>query len=206
MYFYKTLLFPESNTIDNYLNCKSHKVILCDPYDTIVKDAASLKTGISKNVLLKLPNHIKHFDSYTNQIKSNDVSVLDMLLNKNEKEQLIDSILFIFESILEYENEKNVFKRRGTSPERNALLSRGGSKNIKYTAFKKSEGNSEFELATSESEENCIKSLIKELLFIFSRFESAGDCLSSLKRIKSEKNKIIFINVRLNLYKLEFFQ
>lgn len=57
-FLYKLLLFSSSNNVDNYIQVnfqsnksKAAKLLSCDPSDAIIKDSASLKTGVAKCIL-----------------------------------------------------------------------------------------------------------------------------------------------------------
>lgn len=204
-YLYKSLLLSESNNVDNFLNCKSPKIILADPSDTIVKDSSSLKTGIARNVVSDIAKFNKECVIDT---KNEINSILDVILTETESEQLYDSLIRVFTFIINSENDRiNLNKRKKQSEEKNLLLqtSQGkneGSRNIKYSNIKDNKVNSEFELTTSfESGENLVKNrkLMKEIFSMFSRFEAAGDTLERLKKIyvanKSKARAILFIKV-----------
>jgi hypothetical protein len=191
------MIFRDSNTVESFIKCKSHKVLLTDPQDVIVKDSASLKTGISKSALLSMPK-------LCTSVNKKYISILDEMLNKKEKNDFINNLMYIISLIDQLDNNKrdsNNIKEieKKLIPERNNLLTnKKNIKNIKYLEFKKSQNNLEFDFDTFETEEcsTAIKKFLKQLALIFSRFESCGDTLITLKKYKNNlKGSSKFIDV-----------
>lgn len=200
-YLYKSLWFKESENVENFLQSNAHKILLCDPTDNIVSDPASLKTGIARKVVQKF--------NQLNYSNSPITSILEIVLNDSERTKLINILISFIALINQMENNKTIKLidiSKSNSSKRNLLLSTSSptikDKDVKYTKIKEESGD--FELNDDRS--NDFTKIIKDLKNNFSKFESAGDNLLSLKYIKSQKlHKELFINVKINIKTFRIF-
>jgi hypothetical protein len=162
-YFYKGLFFTSSKNVDNYLKSNCLKILISDPLDTIVKDSASLKTGIAKKIInayfnndnsvlgniLLLENQSSGIFSFSNtqsserNINHSNVKkkklygILEVMLTNEDIEDLVQSLIYIcnFESENEETNNKKFVSEKKKSLQTNLLLNPDNNqkRKIKYT-------------------------------------------------------------------------
>lgn len=200
-YLYKSLWLKESDNTENFLKSNAYKILLCDPLDTIVKDTASLKTAIARKVIKRFNSF--SFENINRNIKiaidSQNHSVLNIVLSKNERIVLIYKLREICLKLIELsEDRKNSKKSQQSNPKKKLLLSpkeQKNKRNIKYINIKE-ESNPDLELHPEENRKKELQKISKHIKDAFLKLESAGDNILSLKTICNSKHKSeIFIDV-----------
>jgi hypothetical protein len=199
-FLYKAFLFPKSNNVESILNSNNTKIIIYDPLDPVVKDAASLKTGISYKVLKMLSSKYENEFKAFNKFNLKSMSILDLILPQNEVNEFVNSLLTVFNFMKDLE-ESIKKKKKAVTHKRNsgsdALLLENKNKqyvNVKDTNSNQIDIETDFESQINSEEK--LESFINELYSILSVFESAGDIFTTLKMfsIKHQRARKTFIH------------
>ncbi len=202
---YKMLLFPHSDNVENFLSSERPKIIINDSQDTIVKDFASLKTGLAKSIIKSLSKK-KNFSSVETD------SILSVIFSPQEKEDFVHNLIHIMKFISDLEKEEKKNPSKNSRYElTNLLLNKNKEVNTKYTnlredyASKGSRDNIEVHLETdyeSRNEKEYLKNVTLDIENAFHDFECAGDSLLSLKNFHLNPfiSKILIENLFRNLF------
>jgi hypothetical protein len=199
--------------------------LISDPLDTIVKEHASLKTGIAKKIInayaindnslnghtFSVENPSTENFSYSNtqssernlnmskdKKKKKINSILEVMLTKDDFEEFVHSLVSIFK--FESKNEESKKQKSKTEKKKslqtNLLLSPDNSqkRKIKYSNLAENNLNEldvETDYESGSTSDICSKldEFCKDLNMAFSEFESAGDSLSTLKKLVNLKFK-----------------
>lgn len=194
-YTYKLLVFPSSSTINDYFDAKCYKVILNDPKDTIVRESASIKTVASRyiinNYLYLQSNHqmstqlelldTRIIANSQNENEKSDLDGLDLLLeSKSKKELFMTKIIEISKGLndgqLDGKKEPNCFMKLYYKMKCN--------KKEFYSNLK------EEELQNTSGVFDFIKNKLTDF---FKSFESAGDKLHTVVKIKGTRLQKLFL-------------
>ena len=178
-WLYKCMWMQHSDNVYNYMNAPCYKVIINDPKDNIVLEAASLKTSIAQyyvnNVLTK-GDYNKEYLFFKNKNKSG----LDLLLDSNnDKECFIQALLDVVEAI----SVGNILKSKCKGTKH--LPSDNGSEEVSYINIKEE---------TLQNESTVSEYIRNTLVTFLKNFESAGDYLYSLCALSASTKKRLFIN------------
>jgi hypothetical protein len=204
-YVYKLLLFPNSNNVDNFLNCERPKIIINDSQDTIVKDFASLKTGLAKSIIKSLSKK-KNFSAIETD------NILTVIFSPKEKDDFIQALIQIAKFISDIEKvEKKNHSNKPQNQFTNLLLQKNKQVNTKYTnlsqeySSKVSSDNIEVHLETnydSRNENEYYNNVTREIENAFEEFECAGDSLLTIKKfhINPFKTRNLIENLFTNLF------
>ena len=119
-FFYKLLLFDNSENTENFIKANVPKIILCDPQDNLVVELSSLKSSISNKYVnnkfkpLNKKNKKNSILLYCLEDKENVRNFIEILyllqngLNKKNKEKILKKIKLYFKKF-----QKNLLKKNG---------------------------------------------------------------------------------------------
>ena len=179
-YFYKIFFFQKTKTILDYLNSKCYKIVLNDPFDTIVKECGSLKTLTSEEIINSFL--FKNNNNSPSPINNNENIPLRHNISNRENVKVRKCAL---DFLLNNKEDKNNFIQ--------CLLNISNEVNLNKEELNKNNKDLADEIIVDEVEKSRIQ-IIKKIKDIFIHFSSAGDYLSTLFNIKKDWRKIIFIN------------
>lgn len=189
---YKILMFDKTDNVINFLNTKCHKILLSDPHDTIIKENASLKSGISSRAI----NHL-----LKNEYEGRSISILENVFNQKELHNFKEGLINLFgcnNDLNKTESSSKFFEMQNLNRKVTKILSEGKDYVRLDSPTKNIDSNSNNELASSLEEDNSkyfnsLKLISKDIMSIMDEFESAGDSLATLSEIKGKREKEKFI-------------
>ena len=195
-YLFKCLFIPNTRTIDDFINAKCYKIILNDPFDEIVRDSGSMKNLISEffvqNYLVRLN---KNHNDKINVNLDNSLSVDDIGNN--------DTNISALDLVLDCKNDVNNFKKcfldlcdeyKSENLEKKEEQSFLNKINI-FNLFSK-EDNPLYSRLQGDNNLNSknIEFIKENLTIFFKNFESGGDTLNHIFKIRDYRRKELFLN------------
>ena len=161
---------------ENFLESKGYKIISSDSEDDMIKDNASIKTGIS-NLVIKKFNQKNYFDEVNP--KKNENIFLKLIFSKSEYLDFVISMDYVIEQI--------VFQSNSTRLETTENMNKSKNYDKLTEEYPNKEEN------TNENKDD-YKILMYMKLFL-EKFDSAGENILNMENLKSTAQREVFINV-----------